>query len=328
MIVQRFRFQRSALGVVLACGLLCAPAAILAEEPEAEYQQRFDALDPDDVSGHYQLALWCKDQKAYRLLRKQATYVLRKNKDHAPAKLLLELARRELEATGADDEAGTGPKTTAPGALGLLTDEQIQFLRRAELFLDRPEQIRVKFSKDLLNRFFSEMEGTSGFDFERKRFFKLPPAEKAQLILIHAPDTFGRDVEILTDPQRFQTFRRQVLPIVLDNCATASCHGTNGRGGWRIYSEKVLSTNQVYTDYLILHNYSVENDRLVNRDFPEESLILTDGLAQTSEHSIPINAAFRDRNDRKYQTILDWVKTLAVPTPDYGLSLAAEPERR
>lgn len=96
----------------MACGLFFAPAvAVAAEDAEPEYQRQFDALEPNDISGHYQLALWCKEKKAYRLLRKQAIYILRKNKDHEPAKLLLELASRELEAAGEGDEAGPGSRT-------------------------------------------------------------------------------------------------------------------------------------------------------------------------------------------------------------------------
>ena len=314
----------------MACGLFFAPAVtVLAEDVEPEYQRQFDALEPNDITGHYKLALWCKEKKAYRLLRKQATYILRKNKDHEPAKLLLEVAKRELEAAGEGDEAGPGAGTSAEGAPGrIITDAEVQFLRRAELILDPPEQIRVKFYNDVLRRFFTEVEGTAGFDYSRKQFFTLPPHEKARLILQHAPEAFAEDLEIVTDPQRFSTFRRQVLPIVLDTCATAACHGAKGGGHWRIYSDKVLSTNQVYTNYLIMHEYTLDTDRLINRDAPAKSLLLTCALPQGSQdHSVPIDPAFRSERDRKYLTILDWVKSLAVQTPDYGISLSARPQR-
>jgi hypothetical protein len=186
------------MATALACALFLAPAAAIGQDVEAEYERRFKALSADDIDGHYRLALWCKDNKAYRLLRKQCTYILRKNSKHEPAALLLELATRELQAAEQRDQARSGTDAAA-GALGrILTDQEVQFLRRTELLLDRPERIRVKLHNDVLRRFFAEMEGTTGFPYARKQFFKLPPSEKAQLILKHAPEAFGDDVEILT----------------------------------------------------------------------------------------------------------------------------------
>ncbi len=326
--MRRFEFRRCVLCTALACGLWLGPAAALGQDVDAEYQKRFEALEADDLNGHYSLALWCREKEAYRLLRKQASYILRKKKDHEPAKLMLELAKRRLEAAEEGDDDANGPGgTPAQGSLGrILSDQEVQSLRRAELLLDRPDKVRVKFGNKVLNRFFAELEGSSGFDYGRRRFFKLPPSEKAQLILKHAPLAYGQDVEIVTDPQRFADYRRQVLPVVLDKCATSACHGAKGRGDWRIYNDKQLSTNRVYTDYLIMHEYSLGNDRLINRDFPEQSLLLTYGLPQGSKkHSVSIHAAFRDSSDRKYAAILDWINTLSVPGPDYGISISQTP---
>jgi hypothetical protein len=114
------------------------------------------------------------------------------------------------------------------------------------------------------------------------------------------------------------------MPVVLDKCATPACHGTDGRGGWRIYGDRNPSTNLLYTNYIIMHEYTLGNDRLINRDFPDQSLLLTDGLPEATDHPVPIDPAFRGRNDRKYLAILEWIESLSVPAPNYGISLSPQ----
>ena len=316
-------------GVVAGTLLSVVGLVALADGVEDQYKQRFRKLAADDIEGHYKLALWCKEQKAFTLLKTQCTYILRKSKNHEPARLLLELARREM-AAGAPPGAGpAGRGKPRLAALGrILNDDEIQILRRSELLLDRPERVGVKFKNRVLERFFAEMQGGPGFGFTRQRFFKLPPSERAQLILDFAPEAYGRDVEITTDPQRFANFERKVLPIVLEGCATATCHGTHGRARWRLYSDRVRSKNMVYTNYLIMHELTLGQERLIDRDLPDRSLVLVYGLPEAttgpdhpSNHPQPIDPPFRNPKDRKYLEVLDWIESLALPTPDYGIVL-------
>lgn len=310
-------------------GVACVAAAD--DDLEAEYKRRFRTLAPNDLEGHLKLAHWCREKKDYKLLKRQCTHILRTHKDNEPARLLLELARRELAAGqegGGDAAASKEPRR---GELGrILSDEDIQILRRSELMLYDPERVGVKFHNQVLTRFFAELEGTAAFaEFARdRRFFRLPAAEKAQLILRFAPQAYGEDIEITTDPQRFVVFERSVLPIVLDNCATAACHGTKGPARWRLYHERARSKNLVYTNYLIMHEFTHGDERLIDHDFPERSLLLAYGLPEAdpgpdhpTNHPVAIDPPFRDRNDRKYRRILDWIESLGVPAPDYGISL-------
>lgn len=321
---------RSYWGAAVVTVLLGVAAMVVAGAPDddlaRQYNEKFNKLARDDLSGHYQLALWCKDKGAYKLLLRQANYILGRDKDHAPAKLLRELAKRELDAAGGGDDAPPGQKgRQSQRELGrILTDEEIQSIRRHELYRDHSERVSVKFNNDVLRRFFAEMEGTADFDYSRKEFFKLRHAKKAQLIMDYAPDTFGKDLEIRSDPARMGTFRRQVLPFVIDNCATAACHGTKGKAEWRIYNDKIQSTPLVYTNYLLLHNLDVGNERLINRDLPDRSLLLQFGLPPAAgeiQHPVEIQPAFGGKNDRRYRQVSDWLESLNPQAPDYGITL-------
>ena len=325
------RFRGWCCGILAGALIGIAFVAAADDDLEAEYKQRFRSLAPDDLEGHLTLARWCREKEDYRLLKRQCTYILRQYGNNEPARLLLELARRELAAgqQGGGDASGSG--TPRRGELGrILSDEDVQILRRSELLLYEPERVGVTFHNQVLTRFFAELEGTAAFaEFARdRRFFKLPAAEKAQLILRFAPQAYGEDIEIKTDPQRFAVFERRVLPIVLDNCATAACHGTKGPARWRLYNERTRSKNLVYTNYLIMHEFTHGDQRLIDRDFPEKSLLLTYGLPEAesgpdhpTNHPVAIDPPYRDRDDRRYREILDWIESLGVPAPDYGISL-------
>jgi len=310
--------------------LVTGGAVLSAAGPEDEYKQRFRALAPDDLEGHYRLALWCKDQKAYGLLKAECKYLLSRNKDHEPARLLLELAEREL-GEGSEATSQPGDAQHQQPMPKLLNNEAIQTLRRCELQLDRPEVVGALFNNRVQERFLEEY----GADLESKvrdRFFKLPASERAQLILRHAPDTLGPDVEITRNPARFEVFERKVLPIVLENCATSACHGPKGTTRWRIYTDRATTEKLVYTNYLIIHEFTAGGERLLDREFPARSTLISYGLPdeerlvdQPTRHPVAIQPPFAGRNDRKYREVLSWIESLSFPAPDYGIKL--EPER-
>ena len=116
---------------------------------------------------------------------------------------------------------------------------------------------------------------------------------------------------------------------MLENCATSRCHAAPGPAHWRIYTGRRLSSNQVYTNFLLMHEFAVGTERLIDRDFPERSTLLRFGLPRADEltsdhpsnHPRDIEPAFKDTRDKKYRRILDWIETLSIPTPDYGIRL-------
>lgn len=324
--MQTSRFRRCCLGVGAVAILAGVPALLGADDVEDEYKRRVRALADDDLSGHYQLALWCKEQEAYKLLRRQCNHILQRNPKHQQARLLRKLAEQKLDAEGGDDRDNRG-KGANQGALGRILDKaDIQKLRRTELHLDRRERVAVRFKKTVLKDFFDEYRDSAELKeaTQDKPFVRLPPPEKAQVILRVAPESYGQQVEIVSDPQRFVDFERKVLPVVLENCATSACHGTHGVGRFRLYNDKVMPTRLVYTNYLIMHEFTQDGERVIDRHDPERSLILRYGLGSGDPkggHPVRIAAPFSGTNDRKYRAIRDWIETLSLPAPDYGISL-------
>ncbi|MBN1512929.1 MAG: hypothetical protein JXB13_13020 [Phycisphaerae bacterium] len=335
--------------VTMLLGLGAAAAFVAAADVEAEYQQRVQALATDDVDGHLQLALWCRDQEAWTLLRNECTHILRLVPEHQQAKLLLQLARARLGQKSEETPPG-GPSAPDEAAgestdfARVVTDEEIQTMRRIELGLGRPDRVQVRFltvpdaakAADIAfaDEFYAADRQT------RARFMKLAPAERARFILSlptgDYAQRYGPFIQINSDPAVFEEFERGVLPIIIDGCASAQCHGGENAKGFRLFTGRRLSKNQVYTNYLILHNYKQDGrkgpEKLINRANRTNSLLLFYGLSNPivneltpGVHPAPVDPAYRHDRDPKYLRVLRWIEMLSVVPPEYGIDVSPVP---
>lgn len=327
------------LTAVVAAGFFSAVTVAIAADraTEAAYQRKFNELKVDDIDGHMKLALWCREQKAYDLLRRECNHILGIDPNHTQARLLLELAQQRMAADGDDDQQDetksddAGERRTAAGVV-MLTDEQVQKIRRQMLDLERPENVRVNFKNDVLNRFWEEAAAKQNLPrSERATFFRLSPARKAQEILRHVKfqgynESLVDDVEILTDPLIMNEFATRVWPIIDSGCATAACHGGVKAEGIAFVTERSNSDATIYTNYMILHEYVKDDQFLINRDRPDESLILTYGrppelVKSNQRHPTDISPVFLQTSISTYRRVLRWLTALAPPRPDYGFKL-------
>jgi len=332
--------------VTMLLGLSVAAALVAAADVEAEYQKRVQALATDDVDGHLQLALWCRDQEAWTLLRNECTHILRLVPEHQQAKLLLQLARAKLSQKKEETPPG-GPSTPDDGAGGstdfarVVTDEEIQTMRRIELGLGRPDRVQVRVltipdaAKAADIAFADEFYAADRQ--ARAWFMNLGPAERAWFILSQATgdyaQRYGPFIQINSDPAVFEEFERGVLPVIFEGCASAQCHGGENAKGFRLFTGRRLSKNQVYTNYLILNNYKQDGrkgpERLINRANRRNSLLLFYGLSNPvvneltpAVHPAPVDPAYRHDRDPKYVRVLRWIEMLSVVPPEYGIDVS------
>lgn len=301
-----------------------------------EYTRRFQALARDDVRGHEELAKWLHKQERWQLLAQQCRYVLRIAPNNRPATLMLDLARLQLEKeskhspnTDSPDKGGPPTKTAthcgdAPAAL---TDDEVDAVRRAELNLDAPEHVTVRIDRKLLKQFIEEYENAPGFPVDRRAFFRLNPTEQAQLMLKYAREKYRESIVIRGEPERLKSFTRNVMPFVLANCATAECHGGTQAGCFRLQGGRSLGTNVAYANFIAMQSMKVDDHPLINRNTPKRSLLLTYGLPavpgddfKAYNHPVDISPIFKDQDDRDYRMILDWLRSLDIEKPDYGIA--------
>ncbi len=329
---------------------------------EEEYEDRRSKLGADDSKGHFELARWCERNKRFDLVVKQCEYILQIEPANENASLLLQLAKHRLEE--ADLPKGK-PRPVGPpepvfggelaGQTPVLTPQDVQKLRFAEVGTRRSERISLRFSNRVAQRFWETMQDDEEFQrqWPRTRFFRLRPHQQLRLIKRWTGDQFSTDIEINSDPYVFQEFKSRVLPIVTRGCASIKCHGGPEARGFRLHTDPTMSTEVLYTNFLILDNYEytaeagVEAERphqeakkpededveetgrrkvyrMIDRDRPEYSLLLEYGLpgeVAESPHPTPPEfiPVFRNRRDRQYQIVLNWISALQLPRPDYGI---------
>lgn len=320
----RFSASNSRFAVLLTV-LICLPGVLAAGDVEDEYLRRFKALDVKDVRGHFELAKWCREQENWQLVAQQCRHVLRLEPNHQQAKLLLEVAQRRLGGDLRSPSRGAG----RGGPLRPLTDDEVQRIRRMELHPDQDERVVLRIDRKALRAFYEVAHKDGHVDCDRRTFFRLPRLEQARLILRHAPDRFGGGVTIRSDPERMRSFLREVQPIVLRGCAAADCHGGSAAGDFQLLAGRSLSPNDSYANFLRMHEYQVGTQRVINRDQPGRSLLLTYALPphqvadQTGRHPTEIMPVFQSSDDRDYQTLLEWLSSLSITRPDYGIDLKA-----
>ncbi len=238
----------------------------------------------------------------------------------------------------AEDERGSVERPVAH--LRRLTNEEVQRIRYLELrslrhSSNQPDRVTVKIPRRTVDEFLLEMEGHPDFRGEatRREFRKLTPAQKLHYIALYQGEAFIEKVEILSDPEAFVEFRKNVMPIVLRGCATTGCHSPNyhddARFGLFRDPKKIASTT--YANFIMLNEVTVNGEPLINRAQPENSLLLTYMLPDkevrpTMRHPgrSGVRPIYQTRGAPGYRRIEKWIASLRQPAPNYGVSFFDE----
>ncbi len=310
---------------------------------DQQYRERLDKLDARDLQGHMDLARWAFENRRYELARDAADRAQRIDPNSVEAATLMETIRVQMRLEQTRPGNGAAPVEPAATDEGeaaqppanqrilerrLLTPEQINIIRQEELTRE-DRDIRVRFDKDVKRRF------TAASNQEYNRFNSLPTVEQALAILDGDPE-LRQDVHIVNDPRAIMEFK-VVQRTLLAGCAASGCHGGVQGGGLILFSPASTEA-ATYTNFYILQQYvrtvqapadmfgggEVER-RLINRTNPDQSLLLQYSLpTDVSEFDHPevqgYRGLFKDRRDRRYEQILNWIRnTLRPTTPNYGI---------
>jgi hypothetical protein len=304
--------------------------------PEEDYQRRLASIDPNNAEDHYGIARWAFDNGHMEIARKELSAALKLNKDYELAALLL----RRVEAKLAVEAPTTRRAETAPGggplpgqgawnADWLVTDEEAYRIRLEEL--RATDRVRVQFRQDVLNRFLNMMQGR--YEFREPRFadtFRAWPPVTQVLYIVDKVDrndvAIKNDITIMNDPQFMRDFRSRVWPVIASSCGSAGCHGgAKPVGGFRLLSVVGKSDKVHYTNFLILDDYVSGGRKMIDRDNPDQSLMLQFGLPEDlaqQKHPGKIHVTFTSRRDANYRRVLDWIDALnGPPHPEYRVKL-------
>lgn len=315
---------------------------------QSEYLRRLYGLTADDVKGHFALAEWLVERKALELAHKQCETVLKLDPAHEQAQLLLEKIEKESARTAdaepldgdrapARAEEGGGPKPrrayTAVEPPLPLSPRDILKLKLSEIELDGPaERLTVRFQKlrgepDVEDLVREEMVNAFDYDPEWQRILeRAQPYEKLPVVLKATGLKYANRIEVRGDPQRFSTYRRRVLPLLIRGCARSGCHGGQTAYVFRFPAGLQSSEGFVYTSFVMLDQMNTVVGPMLDRALPEESALLRYLLpAEEGQEVHPpvergrVAPVLRGTQDPRYQTLIDWISSLRSPHPDYQL---------
>jgi hypothetical protein len=282
------------------------------------------AAAQDPAVAAYQRARVLFDQEDYGAAAKEADRALALNPNLSEAKILRQVSLTRMAAA-----TRTGAAKGPGGPAKLLTADQISALRLAEL-QGNETRLQGRVDRKTLDAFWNEViKPQKGVDASRAAYdaFMNPANFSGQVAAIRASGlpAYINKIQLLSDPANMIAFRTRVHPFVLQNCATAVCHGGANAGDLRLVRPAAETNDRIlYTNFYTLATYTNKNgDRMINRDEPRKSLLLQYGLPKsvaTLKHPGKVEVRrLADEKSADFVAMEEWVRTLTFPTPVYHL---------
>ncbi|HMO24868.1 MAG TPA: hypothetical protein PKB10_01230, partial [Tepidisphaeraceae bacterium] len=265
---------------------------------EELFEKKLAALAADDANGRIALARDAFAARRYLLAARALEMALAIDPNNEDAVRFLNLVRQQLRLQRGGDDNDTTPPT-APSSpptprmeRRLLDGDQINLIRLHEMRAD--EHIPVRIDPDTRRQIVEKMNVTV------QQFNQGTPAQQARYILENGTPEMLTGVRVNRDPEALQVFRQRVLPVVVQGCATANCHGgATGAGGFYLYSGADEAT--AYTNFMILSTYAKKltsgasgvfggevDVRMIDRGQADRSLLLNYAFpGSIAEHDHP-----------------------------------------
>jgi hypothetical protein len=293
------------------------------------YQQRLAALPADaGAKAHVELARWLYESKAYDLADREVDAALAKDPASSDAQMLRTSIRRAIEfersrtSTPALDPRRAVTRPSTAGEKKLLNADQINVIKQLEL--RKNENFRVRFEKDVKNRFArSQGQGSAA------ELASLPDPVKAMVIMEKGTPEMRRDVRIVDDPGPLAYYKRTIQPMIIAGCGSNACHGGANAGQFVLHTA-VTNDAASYTNFYYLTQYSkmiggIEY-KAINRVRPQDSLLIQFGLprdvASPKHPDVPGFAPMFRGGDDKIRLVDGWMGQALLPLePDYGIDM-------
>jgi len=287
-----------------------------------KYREKRALLEKNDVKGYVALGKWAMENKLLKEARAALKTALNIDPNYAPALKLLKEVDKAIEGVTLGDEY-------------LLSLEDIYKVRLEEFRLTG-DPVRVQYRKRVLQRFVAAMSGRDDFSNDARfgeKFMGYSTLKRLQYILDPERDidqaalqTLKKDILVKSDPAFMKEFRTRVWPVVRQACATTACHGApKGKGKFKLFNSPARNVKIPYTNYVILAGtVGKKGRRVLDRDTPDESLLLEylipKSLAKSQHPGKKIRHAIKNREQRAYKLVRDWIASLRSPGyPDYRL---------
>jgi hypothetical protein len=307
------------VGLMLAIGsaaaLWAADAADTTPPAQVTPEQKAEART------HFNTARELFSRQKYQEAAEENNAALSLDPNFHDAQLLKQLIERNLPG-----ETGTSTGGTAqPSGRTLLTKEEVNHIKLGELSPDDMKNVRGTIPRKDLEDFWNDVvlkDPVLGAKTSADRAAFLNPANFAgQIDLIQREQAtkYLEKVNIVSDPQVMLEYKKTVQPFVLQNCATARCHGGKDNNGGFQYSRAGADPNTVmYTNFYVLSSLSINGKKVVDRDNPESSLLIAYAISHPGKVTLH---RITSVDDPTAKALIAWIKSLHFPAPNYGVAL-------
>jgi len=317
--------------------------AVAYVEPAPSFQQRYEnfkaGIQPGQHHLHLQLARWLIDQRRYELAKKELETLLR-NTEMKEAQRLLRMVNAQIrlmqsasppaEPSDADTQADASAAESnaqRSGPTRWLTREEVNLIRVYEIDFRKPSKMRIapETIQKLIDEHATDPRIPASRD-GRKQLLRAEPEQVAQLMFRVRARNLYNEIEVLSEPQALDMFRRKVHDAwLVNNCSTRHCHGGPDAGEFQLHRRRARDSRVAFANLLILERLKLnEKWPLVNYEKPEMSLIIQHGLpqqyARLPHPDVPgWEPVFRTPNSRALRHTLQWVKMMMRPRPNYPI---------
>lgn len=307
-----------------------------ADDLDKVYRDEVATLDAKDVNGRIAVARKAIDKQRWEFAQTALTQALTIEPNNPEASDLLNTVNSQIKL---DQTKGTPlpeapphtPVQPAQPNQSLLSPVDIDNIRKAEL---KPTDVGVRVQIDQAAR----KKYVESHNLVFSQFNNMPAVQEAIAILDSGDPALRDSVHVLTDPPSMLMYRREIQPMIIQNCATATCHG-GSTAGKLIFPTAGDPDQLTYTNFFILQQYRVKigaapqgvfgtNEKgLIERGHAADSLLLNYLLptsVATFDHpnvgGKPITPVLKGPQDPKFAALNQWMNLMLVQsTPSYGI---------
>lgn len=304
--------------------------------PREDFQRMRALVDDSDIGQRIILVDWLIRQAAFATAETELESLLQDDPGNPSATERLVLVRAQLallDAKRPDTPAEQSQERRRP-EFPRLTPDQINLIRVFELDLDdAPPLIIARETIDKLIRLYRDHELMPQTEEGREALYHFRAERILDLMFrMRARDLYA-EVKVLGHPKSMQLFRDEVHKTWLARgCATYQCHGGQAAGRLWLYNRQPNSDATVYTNFLILERFRLEDGTpLINYERPAESPLLQMALptAASERPHPPIDVLGRQRSwrpllssqdDPRFRDALRWIDSMYQPRPEYPVT--------
>jgi hypothetical protein len=313
------------------------------------YRSLKASIDPRNLPARIELVRWLISKDCHDTALIEVNGVLESDPSNADGRELQILIAKQIElrdkaARHAEEESTKlAPKADPSAAkkrakFPLLSKDDVNIIRVYEMDLNDPP--RMNITREAIVRFLDKYAGQEGVPATREgrdAFLRRPVTDIVKAIFKARARESYSDIKVLDNPASMKAFRDSIHRVwLVNNCATAQCHGGEEAGRLMLASRIPNSDVVEYTNFYILDQFRLKDGTpLIDYVQPGRSPLLQYGLPPGDamlRHPHVETAAthgragstwrpvFSSPEDQRFQDAISWIESMYKPRPKYPIT--------